>query len=498
MNELDNIVDSLHDYEKKVLSSLTQPTSIAMAVKITGLSEIEVMRGAQWLSNKKIIVINEKKKTIASLTNRGEETLSKGLPEIRMLNSLLKENEQTFDKIKKSAGLDDQEFNKALGFTKKQGFIAIINGAVKIIQLGIDYLKLEERKKELLKVLENGGVDKRELQSFESELKEMEERGLVKVEEKNDKELITTPLGIQLLKHGLELDKKMLEKVDIKLIKGKEWENTPFRRYNIKDDVPKTYFGKKQSYNAFVERIKEKMISLGFREMEGPIVELTFNNCDALYMPQDHPARGIHDMFLIKEPGSASLKGNKFVNKVKKIHEKGWKIKFSKEITSKYMLRSQTTAVSARKMMDKNIEIPGKYFAIGRCYRPDVIDKTHLPEFDQLEGIVLGEELNIKYLFGLLRMFAEQIAKVKKYKLVPGYFPFTEPSVELHVWTGKRWMELGGAGIFREEVTKPLGINVPVIAWGLGFGRGFMTEHNIEDIRQFFSTDIKWLREESA
>jgi phenylalanyl-tRNA synthetase alpha chain len=259
--------------------------------------------------------------------------------------------------------------------------------------------------------------------------------------------------------------------------------------------------GKKQPYRRFLDELKTKLISLGFKQMSGPIVEMSFFNCDALYMPQNHVARGIHDLYFIEEPRKGSLVGYQdVVEKVAEAHETGgpdstgWGYKFSTEETRKLVLRSQGTSLSARWLMDKP-EIPGKYFAMVRCFRPDVVDATHNAEFFQVEGIILGEKLGLRDLFGVLKMFATEVAGIKKYKITPGYFPFTEPSAELHGWFNGKWIEIGGSGIFRPELTRPLGVEVPVIAWGLGLDRQFMMAKGIKDVRDLFSQDIDWLRE---
>lgn len=125
--------------------------------------------------------------------------------------------------------------------------------------------------------------------------------------------------------------------------------------------------------------------------------------------------------------------------------------------------------------------------------------RTHGTDFFQSEGIVLDETINFPKLLGLLNLFAKEIAKAKKTKFTPAYFPFTEPSVELHVeHPVLGWIELGGAGIFRPEVTAPLGIDVPVIAWGLGIDRMAMVSLGINDIRQLFSHDMNFIRNSKA
>jgi len=174
----------------------------------------------------------------------------------------------------------------------------------------------------------------------------------------------------------------------------------------------------------------------------------------------------------------------------------GWRIPFSEDTTKELLMRTQTTAVSARQLMSKDLEIPGKYFTIGRCYRPDVIDATHLTEFNQLEGIVLGENVSFRQVLGMLESFCKKMTGANKVKFLPGYFPFTEPSVEGFIYHPKlnKWIEVAPAGIFRPELTEPLGIKVPVLAWGLGVDRLFMIKEGINDIRHLFSYDLDWLR----
>jgi phenylalanyl-tRNA synthetase alpha chain len=249
--------------------------------------------------------------------------------------------------------------------------------------------------------------------------------------------------------------------------------------------------------------VEKKLINLGFKEMTGTNVETSFFNFDALYTPQDHPAREIMDIYFVKSPkyGTIGAKPNVLRN-VKLTHENGWKTdstgwryKYSVQEARRLVLRGHGTCLSARTLADKNLQIPGRYFSIARCYRPDVLDQTHLTEFNQVEGIVVDENLNLRDLLGILITFAKEIAEAKRVRLKPDYYPFTEPSVELSAYKeGLGWIEFGGSGIFRPEVTMPLGIKVPVIAWGLGIDRLFMIKAKIDDIRELFSHDLQWLR----
>ncbi|MBD3263069.1 phenylalanine--tRNA ligase subunit alpha, partial [Candidatus Woesearchaeota archaeon] len=286
------------------------------------------------------------------------------------------------------------------------------------------------------------------------------------------------------------------------MIKTGSWKTKKFRRYDVSAGVPKIYPGKKQAYIAFLDEVKQELISMGFKEMTGPLVESSFFNFDALYTPQDHPARGLQDVYYVKQPKYTKLgKYKKFLEKIKAVHENGgetgstgWQTEFSKKETRKLVLRSHATPLSARTLAN-NPNIPGAYFSVARVYRAEKIDATHLSEFNQCEGIVLGKDVNFRHLLGLLAKFVKKLTGAEKVRFVPGYFPYTEPSVECLVWTKNGWIELLGAGIFRPELTKPLGINVPVLAWGIGIDRLFMVKEGITDIRQLFSSDLNWLRE---
>ncbi|MFA5333296.1 MAG: phenylalanine--tRNA ligase subunit alpha [Candidatus Nanoarchaeia archaeon] len=497
MVTIDDLLGSLHLFEKKLLSNLSNTLSLNKAVELAKMPEIQVLKAAQWLSNKDLAIIKETKKKAISLTNRGKEVVDKGLPELRLLDELSIKDK----KMNEITSLDKNEFNKALGICKKEGLLSMLNGALKITSLGKEYLIKEEEKKKILESLKIGETDLKKLKIKEKDLKELTERGLILMIDRTEWEFSATPLGLQLIKKGINIEEELLERVTPNLIKSREWESKKFRRYNILEPVAPPIFAKKHPYNEFINEIKSLFVSMGFKEMAGNYVETNFINCDALYMPQDHPARAVHDIFFIKEPKKASLKEfKKFIKKVKNAHENGitgstgWGVKMDKEISRIHVLRSQTTSASIRKLMSPDLEIPGKYFIIDRMARPDVIDWKHGAEFLQMEGIILGEEMNLASLLSLLRMFAEKIAKVEKFLIMPDYYPYTEPSASLHIYSNGKWMELGGAGIFRKEVTEPAGVKVPVIAWGLGFDRAFMSNYGINDIREIFSTDLSWLR----
>ena len=284
------------------------------------------------------------------------------------------------------------------------------------------------------------------------------------------------------------------------LLSSGDWKRGTFRAYNIAIPPARIIPGRTNPYVQFLESVKDKLSSLGFQEFDGPLVETEFWNGDALFMPQFHAARDIHDVYRIKNPTHAKSIEEPYLSNVKRIHEnggdsgsRGWNYRFDTEFTRRLILRSQGTVLSAHRL--HKAEIPGKYFGIVRCFRYDKVDATHLSDFYQTEGIVLGNDVNLKTLLGFLKMFATEIAGATDVKYVPGYFPFTEPSIEVHIkHPVLGWFELGGSGIFRPEVTKAMGVDVPVLAWGIGIDRMALMALGLNDLRELFSDDIEQVR----
>jgi phenylalanyl-tRNA synthetase alpha chain len=322
-----------------------------------------------------------------------------------------------------------------------------------------------------------------------------------------DKDALSILLSRKLVEEDSKGKKKELIGKEVTsltedLIKTGLWREVKFRSYNVEVPGKVIYPGKRQPYNAFLNYVRQRLIELGFIEIIGSAIELEFWNFDALFQAQNHPARDWTQTYSLKYPKYGALHHNRIVRRVKASHENGWKTgstgwqyKWDAKKASKLMPIAHDTALSPKTLSSKELHIPGKYFQIVRCYRPDVIDATHGVEFNQMGGFIVDKDLTFRDLLGLLRQFAELIG-AEKTKFYSDYYPFTEPSCQIsakHPEMG--WIEIAGAGIFRPELTEPLGVKEPVIAWGFGIDRLAMYALGINDIRNLFNQHLDWLRD---
>ncbi|RME54277.1 phenylalanine--tRNA ligase subunit alpha [Candidatus Woesearchaeota archaeon] len=494
-----NLLSSLHPLERKLLPHLKDNASLDELVKSSGMQEVEVMRALQWLENKGVLKINLNVKEVVELDTNGEKYKEKGLPEIRLLKEL-----KNGDKKISDLSLDKDEINISIGALKKKAAINISKDGnelkLSITEQGKKLLDKESFEEKLLNdlPLELSKLKPEEKFAYDN-LKNR--RNIIKTEIVKHRTISLTARGKELLKQKFD-EKDVIEKLTSSMIKDGSWKGKTFRAYDIKATVPKLFAGKRQPYLIFLNDIRSRLLALGFKEMKGPLIETEFYNFDVLFQPQNHPARTWTDTYHLKNPVYGNLPKKNVVNAVKNAHENGantgsngWGYKWDPKIASQLMPRAHGTAISGRTIAN-GIEVPGKYFAIARCYRPDVLDATHLIEFNQMEGFVADDSINFKTLLGILKQFAIEVAGAEKVKFYPDYYPFTEPSVQMsakHPELG--WVEFGGAGLFRPEMVEPLGVNVPVMAWGLGIDRLAMFKLGINDIRYLFSSDLKWLRE---
>jgi phenylalanyl-tRNA synthetase alpha chain len=505
------LLEALHPLETKALLVLDagQPAD-ATELAAAGLDEAQVRTVVQWLLAKELIqVADTETYTEVSLSDTGRRYRQVGLPEARILERLRGGTELTMRDLALQPEFADDDVGAACGALKKAGAIDIGAGGALVLGDPAKAAVFEASAALLEKLADGLPVRMETLSADEQRLvregsrKRGKAKGAFRAVDRSVSRYALTEAGravqADLRAAGATGDEVSL--LTPEMLRDGDWRRLRFRRYNLGLKPARVVIGRRHPYGAFLDDVRDRFLRLGFEEMRGSVVENEFWLMDALFMPQFHSARDIHDVYYVKDPTHAAAIEEPYGERVARAHEsgfdtgsRGWGYTYDMERAKRLVLRSQGTALSARTLANKP-KIPGKYFAIARCFRYDQIDATHAAEFYQVEGIVLGEQLNVRHLLGLLELFAREIAGTEEYRFTPGYFPFTEPSVEIHVNHPELgWMELGGSGIFRPELTSPLGIEVPVLAWGLGIDRMAMTALKINDIRQLFSSDLEFIR----
>ena len=457
----------------------------------SSLGEKETMSAASWLRSKNLVEISEVSTKYYSTNEEGKNYADQGLPERRAVEWLNQFGESLLSELP----LNDNENKVVIGWLKRKNFAKLekTDDGLKLlptenleetpdepllVRLSKDFLPEKEMDKEALELLKG-----RQLLSIKEEI----ERKFSLTEDGNNFDLST-------------LDDNLIGDLTPAIIKSGEWRDKSFQRYSVDNQSEIGDISTLHPLTRFTEEIRSIFLQMGFTEIEGDYVESAFWNMDALFIPQDHPARELQDTFYLSEPASFVINEKEIMESVKSIHEDGgntdsvgWGAEWSRETAQQALLRTHTTVGTIR-YLSENPTPPARVFSVGRVFRREALDSTHLPEFTQVEGIIVEPEANFSMLIGVLKEFYRRMG-FNDVRVRPAYFPYTEPSLEVEVKFGKKWLELGGAGIFRPEVTSPFNIECPVLAWGLGLERLAMLHLDIKDIRMLYQSDLKWLKE---
>jgi len=502
----------LRTQESQLLSALQEvggAATVEQLIEKTGMQDSAVMRIGLTLQEKTLIAIHAKHQNVVKLTAEGEVYAKSGLPERKLIRAVADlGGSADLKKATERAGIEPQFIQIALGWAirKKWALYTSSDNTLRIAESFLHQAFIPDGADEKLFVLlaEKNQIGFEQLK--DDDLKEaagqLKKRKILLIEPKTSRSLQITPEGKAAVAEAKPKVQEITQLTPELIITGK-WHTSKLQKYNIAAPVAKTWLGKKHPYLQFLDEVCTKLVQLGFQEMTGTAIETSFFNFDALFVPQDHPAREESDIYYAKDPAFGDISQHaEAVEHVRETHENGWTTgstgwgyKYSLLNAQRLILRGHGTCLSARTLEAKKFQVPSKHFSIARVYRPELIDRTHLSEFNQVEGIIVDENLTLKDLLGVLGKFAIEIAGADEVRFKPDYFPFTEPSVELSAYReGYGWVEFGGSGIFRPEVTLPLGVKEPVIAWGLGVDRLFMMRAGLEDIRMIFSQDLDWLR----
>jgi phenylalanyl-tRNA synthetase alpha chain len=286
--------------------------------------------------------------------------------------------------------------------------------------------------------------------------------------------------------------KKLVTVLTKDLLISDQWQDIELKPYNIYDEVPDLPYGQSSILTQCIQRVRKIFLDMGFDEMSGQIVESSFWNFDVLFTAQDHPAREIQDTFYLAKPRRLPLPNDyDFVSSVKTIHEKSYGSDWTEEESSRAILRTHTTASTARNLYKlKGQDI--KYFSIDKVFRNESIDKTHLAEFYQVEGVVVAPDLSVRDLIGYLSYFYKKLG-FTKFKFKPTYNPYTEPSLEVYAYhpPSDGFIEVANSGVFRPEMLKSLGYEgKSTIAWGLGLERIAMLLYGVDKLSELVGSGI--------
>lgn len=223
--------------------------------------------------------------------------------------------------------------------------------------------------------------------------------------------------------------------------------------------------GSEHPLNILANEAYQVFSELGFEIAYGPELESEWYNFDALNVSKDHPARDMQDTFYIK-------------NEKEKV------------------LRTHATSVTSRMLENagKENKIPCAYIAIGKTFRNEATDATHEMQFYQVDGFMIGEDITLAHMKGVLTKFYQTMLGDTEIEFRPSFFPFTEPSVEVHAKFKGKWLEMMGGGMLHPNVLKNAGLD-PAKVQGFAFGGGLdriaMIKWNIPDVRLFYQGDLR-------
>ncbi len=458
----------LHPIEKtiiKLLKNLQNLTEEQISEK-TGLSIDQTRRGIEWLKLKNLATVTEIEKSFVTLGKNGLAAKQDGLPE-RKLVSLISNQPASFDDLRKKL-LD--EINVAIANAKKNDWVIIQKGeSSNMVSLKQNPQETSEEK--LINAISEG---KTPLEQIKDSV------ALESLKKRPDYIIIETTKSrtVSLLESAKSID---VDSEDSGAI-------------DVEADVPRVYAARTHPLKDTINEIREVFVSLGFSEILGNLAQSSFWNFDALFTPQDHPAREMQDTFYIKDMAATKYANPKQLSSVSDSHKKGWKYNWSPDVAKKMVLRTHTTCVTI-KYLAENKPDEARVFSLGRVFRNEKVSYKHLVEFNQVEGIIAGKNVSLRDLMGIQTEFYKKMG-IHKIKFWPTFFPYTEPSLQTMVYNDRlgKWVELFGMGIFRPEVTKPFGITRPVLAWGGGIERIAMLKYGLDDVREFYNNNLNWLR----
>jgi phenylalanyl-tRNA synthetase alpha chain len=479
---------SLHPLERKILLTLAAKDELPFQAltEQSNLNEDQVRRALQWLSSKGLVKLTEAAR--AQLQVVGEP------PELALMEKLRALPHPNIESLR-AQFKSSEEFSAAFGRARGGGWVKVEGGEVMVADSsGANAIR------EVVKSIPEGASENSMSASQKTILSDLLKRGLVVRTESLTMSVAITESGRQASSSSPGSD--TLDRLTPESLASGSWHGKKLRPIDVEAKAPRFYPGRRHPVRDFIREVRETYISMGFTELHGDSVHPAFWNFDALFIPQDHPGREMQDTFYLEGLSDRKLNRTGVVANVASTHEDGWKTgsrgwgySWRIEEARRLVLRTHNTVLTVKALAESK-EKETRVFAVSKVYRNENLDYKHLAEFYQMDGIIVGEGLNVRHLMGFLTEFYKKLG-MKDVKLWPTYFPYTEPSLEVVGYSeaAKGWIELSGSGVFRPEVTEPLGVNVPVLAWGPGIERLMLMRFGLDDMRALYGSDLSWLRQ---
>ncbi|MDG6955743.1 MAG: phenylalanine--tRNA ligase subunit alpha [Nitrososphaerota archaeon] len=482
---------ALHPIERKILSALAPLGSAPFEalVAATSLNVDQVRRALQWLTSKGLVTIG------GSVEGRLE--LVREPPELDLLRKVGQSTAPaTIGQLRGEFG-SPEEFSAAFGRARGSGWISVEGGTAPVVRL-VDTAGAEPLRS-LVRAVASGKAERDFTKEESTLVTDLLKRGIVRRIETRTTTVTITDEGRR--SSSPTESEGFIDRLTPNILASGEWRGRKLRPIDVEAKAPRYFPGRRHPVRDFIREVREVYVSMGFTELQGDSVHPAFWNFDALFIPQDHPGRDMQDTFYLEGLADRTLSRSGVVARVASAHEdgwttgsRGWGYRWRIEEARRLVLRTHNTVLSVRALSESQ-EKETRVFAVSKVYRNENLDYKHLAEFYQMDGIMVGKGLNVRHLMGFLAEFYKKLG-MADVKLWPTYFPYTEPSLQIVGFSKafKSWIELGGSGVFRPEVTQPLGVKVPVLAWGPGIERLMLMRFGLEDMRTLYGSDLSWLR----
>lgn len=484
---------SSESFQLQILNDLNSLSIIeSTKTQYPGVSSQDVIANLNSLVSYDKIKYETLESIYYDITEEGKDILKKGSYELRLIQLLSDIGSLSLkDKNFKTEDMSANEIKLGQAKAFRNGWITKTGEGNLVIKDGAEVSQLPDVTKQQLELIE-----KNELETIDNKtIQDLKKRKLI-LQKKTISYKVTkgSDFSVDLIKPETEITSDMVTSGSYKDLKFKPL------NFNSQGALPES--GALHPLNKIKQEFRQIFFNMGFTEMpSNQYVESSFWNFDALYVPQQHPARDLQDTFYLKNPLTSDLpEDKKYIENIKAVHEQGafdsigYRYNWKEDEAKKLVLRTHTTSISAA-MLHKlaQDQKPARMFSIERVFRNEAVDATHLAEFHQVEGVLADYDITLGSLIKFMEDFFSKMG-VENLKFKPTYNPYTEPSMEIFSWHEglQKWVEIGNSGMFRPEMLESMGLprGLKVLGWGLSLERPTMIKYKVQNIRELLGHKV--------